>query len=151
MNKSLFRSQINFFDLDRNHNRSITLALLCAKHENVYIHTLFFNLTILYRYSNICDIRTTIVWKRVPTFGTVLLDHNIMIDQPIIILRPHGLFNAFNYTTTMHCITIKNHALINLSQDHSSVHWKKKWKSIEGHRMEIAWTFIGNRMDFGYP
>jgi hypothetical protein len=24
-------------------------------------------------------------------------------------------------------------------------------KSIEGHRMEIVWTFIGNRMDFGYP
>ena len=22
---------------------------------------------------------------------------------------------------------------------------------IEGHRMEIVWTFIGNRMDFGYP
>jgi hypothetical protein len=24
-------------------------------------------------------------------------------------------------------------------------------KSIEDHRMEIAWTFIGNRMDFDYP
>jgi hypothetical protein len=30
-------------------------------------------------------------------------------------------------------------------------HWKKFWKSIEGHRMEIIWTFIGNRMDFDYP
>ena len=32
----------------------------------------------------------------------------------------------------------------------SLIHWKKIWKSIEGHRMEIVWTFIGNRMDFGY-
>jgi hypothetical protein len=31
------------------------------------------------------------------------------------------------------------------------IHWKKFWKSIEGHRMEIVWTFIGNRMDFDYP
>ena len=22
---------------------------------------------------------------------------------------------------------------------------------IEGHKMEIVWTFIGNRIDFGYP
>jgi hypothetical protein len=25
---------------------------------------------------------------------------------------------------------------------------EKNWKSIEGHRMGIVWTFIGNRMDF---
>jgi hypothetical protein len=24
-------------------------------------------------------------------------------------------------------------------------------KSIEGHRMEIVWTFVGNRMDLDYP
>jgi hypothetical protein len=30
-------------------------------------------------------------------------------------------------------------------------HWKKIWKSIEGHRKEIVWTFIENRMDFDYP
>jgi hypothetical protein len=30
-------------------------------------------------------------------------------------------------------------------------HWKNFWKSIEAHGMEIVWTFIGNRMDFGYP
>jgi hypothetical protein len=30
-------------------------------------------------------------------------------------------------------------------------HWKNFFKSIEGHRMVIVWTFIGNRMDFGYP
>jgi hypothetical protein len=27
----------------------------------------------------------------------------------------------------------------------------KNSKSIEGHRMEIVWTFIGNRMDFDDP
>jgi hypothetical protein len=31
------------------------------------------------------------------------------------------------------------------------IHWKKFCKSIEGLRMEIVWTFIGNKMDFGYP
>jgi hypothetical protein len=34
---------------------------------------------------------------------------------------------------------------------HVDGHWKTFLKSIEGHRMEIVWTFIGNRMDFGYP
>jgi hypothetical protein len=37
---------------------------------------------------------------------------------------------------------LRNEGIIN--------HWKKFWKSIEGHRMEIVWTFIGNRVDFGY-
>ena len=32
--------------------------------------------------------------------------------QPIILLRPHRLFNAFNYTTTIHCT--KDHAQLTL-------------------------------------
>jgi hypothetical protein len=34
---------------------------------------------------------------------------------------------------------------------------REQWKKIENswkvivHRMEIVWTFIGNRMDFAYP
>jgi hypothetical protein len=32
-----------------------------------------------------------------------------------------------------------------------AIHWKKFWKSIEDHRMEIVWNFIGNRMDCSYP
>ena len=27
----------------------------------------------------------------------------------------------------------------------------KKLKRSIGHRMEIVWTFTGNRMNFGYP
>jgi hypothetical protein len=28
---------------------------------------------------------------------------------------------------------------------------EKNLKSIEDHRMEIVWTFIGNKMDFDFP
>ena len=36
MKKSLFLSQIYFFDLDRNHKPSLTLGILCAKREKLY-------------------------------------------------------------------------------------------------------------------
>jgi hypothetical protein len=49
MNKSLFRSQIHFFDLDHNHNPILTLALLCTKRENLTIN--YFLILLSYRYT----------------------------------------------------------------------------------------------------
>jgi hypothetical protein len=40
---------------------SLTLALFCAKHENLTIN--YFLILLSYVYTNICDIKMTIVWK----------------------------------------------------------------------------------------
>ena len=40
---------------------------------------------------------------------------------------------------------------IKAAENYTQNHWKKFWKTIEGHKMEIVLTFIGNRIYFGYP
>ena len=62
--------------------------------------------------------------------------------QPIILLRPHKLFNAFNYMTTMHCITLftnrpKLFSLTQLPKIASSDHYSILAKPILGGETKL--------------
>jgi hypothetical protein len=83
------------------------IALLCAKHENLTIN--YFLIFLSYRYSNICDIRTTIVWKFVAIFGTFSLDHNtdysmlLITQQRSLTIKDHKHYFNFNVDFTAKC------------------------------------------------
>ena len=58
-------------------------------------------------------------------------------------------YNSINTSNTSRTINLAGHAFYFVTQ--TSLEKILKTIVIEGHRMEIVWTFIGNRMDFGYP
>jgi hypothetical protein len=118
-------------DVDRGRRRTNIRSWLLSvgfdqcSSDKQYSRAWLRDLTISEKYKNIFD-----VW------ATVLLKFSVARNI-------EALFIFFRYIYIYIVIFL-------IPRIKQAITGKKFWKSIEGHRMDIVRTFIGNRTDFGY-